>query len=230
MASGPRVGGTRGWDRDEVGTSCAPGRSPSCGRGWLLAPPPDGRGQRRAARSIGSVPFVMLTSLAPSTPAPSVPFTSPDVRLVPGYFRSPSGSSARASAKRCSRPMQADGHRVRRDPQDLSDGLVPELLPGDQTQDLLVGRRQRRQGARTPAHPGPRRRGAGSGRRPREATRSVVRAGRGRDDGWPGRAVRRHTATAGLRRGIASSFFQAIANVSAAMSSASASDGARRIA
>ena len=36
--------------------------------------------------------------------------------------------------------MEADGDRIRRDPEDRRDLLMPELLPRRQAQDLLVGR------------------------------------------------------------------------------------------
>ena len=42
--------------------------------------------------------------------------------------------------------MEADGDRVRRDLEDRRDLLVSQLLPRDETQELLVGGRQRCQG------------------------------------------------------------------------------------
>lgn len=38
--------------------------------------------------------------------------------------------------------MEADGGRVRRDPEDRRDLLVPQLLPRDEAQELLVGGRK----------------------------------------------------------------------------------------
>lgn len=42
--------------------------------------------------------------------------------------------------------MEADGGRVRRDPEDRRDLLVPQFLPRDEAQELLVGGREGRQG------------------------------------------------------------------------------------
>ncbi len=71
-----------------------------------------------------------------------VPVTSVDVRLGSRYFRSTS-RNLRGSGQGVREPsasaMEADGDGVRRDPEDRRDLLVPEFLPGDEAQDLLVG-------------------------------------------------------------------------------------------
>ena len=79
-------------------------------------------------------------SPAPFHSAPWVPFTSVDVRLGSGYFRSSSVDlSGEGVGEARAGSMEADGNRVRRDPEDRRDLLVAELLPGDEAEDLLVG-------------------------------------------------------------------------------------------
>jgi hypothetical protein len=36
--------------------------------------------------------------------------------------------------------MKSDGDRVRRDPEDRRDTLIPEALPSQEAEDFLVGR------------------------------------------------------------------------------------------
>ena len=139
-------------------------------------------------------------SPTPFQSAPCVPFTSADVRLGSRYFRSSSGElRARASAKRARARWRRMATAFGVIPRTAAIGLVPELLPGDEAQDLLVGGRQGAEGgeggavASSPARIGV----ATSSTRRSAASRS---RGRCRGDGWPGPAGRPRRATEGVRR------------------------------
>ena len=144
MANGRRVGERRGGVCWMSVTMCSSMLADT--RARLASGTSSARtGSAARSRSIGSDPVGVLIPLLLSTRhrgALHISRCPARVQTFQVVVRS-SGESVRET-----RPgaMKADRDGIRRDPEHRCDLLVAQLFPGDEPQELLVGRRERRQG------------------------------------------------------------------------------------